>query len=65
MKILGNRFNNLNKVAEILIWHTFFTGQLPLNAFTYYFQNFLRITTSLVNFQLTPTPEYSHVHVPT
>ena len=36
-------------------------GQLPLNTFTYYFEDFLDITTNLVNCQLIPTPKYSRL----
>ena len=52
-------------VFEFLIWNSFFTGQLALNPFSYYFENFFYITASLVNYQLMLTPKYSHVHVTT
>ena len=52
-------------VFEFLIWNSFFTWQLPLDAFKYYFEIFLDITTNLVNCQLMPTPKQFHVHVST
>ena len=41
-------------VFEFQVLNNCFTGQLPLNAFTCYFENFLRITTNIVNSQVIP-----------
>ena len=53
-------------VFEFLIWNSFFTGQLALNPFSYYFENFFYITASLVNYQLMLTPKYRwrNFHIP-
>ena len=44
---------------SFLVWNSFFTGQLPLNAFACFFESFLPITTNPANCQLLPTPKYS------
>ena len=49
-------------VFQLLIWKNFFTEQLPLNALTCRFENFLYITTNLVNCQIKPTTNYPHIH---
>ena len=49
-------------VFQLLIWKNFFTEQLPLNALTCHFENFLYITTNLVNCQIMPTTNYPHIH---
>lgn len=50
-------------VFEFQVLNNCFTGQLPLNAFIGYFENFLNITTNLVNCQVKPISRCSHVHV--
>ena len=50
-------------VFEFLIRNSYFTGQLSLNDFTYYFEDFLRILTNLVNCQLMPKPKYYHMYI--
>lgn len=41
-------------VFEFQVLNNYFTGQLPLNAFTCYFENFLHVTKNIVNSQVIP-----------
>ena len=41
-------------VFEFQVLNNCFTGQLPLNAFTCYFENFLHVTKNIVNSQVIP-----------
>ena len=51
-------------VFEFQVLNNCFTGQLPLNAFTCYFENFLHVTKNIVNSQVIPLQALfgSYVH---